>query len=82
MRAMRRLGITTGLLVMALLPLAAAVSAQPAASTAVPVAIAQPVAAFRPIGSGAAILPESGLLILVGGGLMGLGAVVRRTTRT
>ena len=65
---------------MALLPVAAAVSAEPAPPAVVPVAIAQPIAAFR-VGS-AAILPESGLLILIGTGLMGLAAIVRRATRT
>jgi hypothetical protein len=66
----------------ALLPLAAAVSAEPAAPPAVPVAITQPLAAIGPFGSGTALLPESGLLLLVGTGLMGLAAIVRRTTRT
>jgi hypothetical protein len=79
MRAMRRLGTTAGLVIMALLPVAAAVSAEPATTAAAPVAIVHPIAAFR-VGSGA-ILPESGLLILIGTGLLGLAAIVRRATR-
>lgn len=81
MRAMRRAGATAGLLITAMLPVAAAVSAEPA--TPSPVAIAQPLAAIAPLGSSETpLLPESGLLLLVGTGLMGLAAVVRRTTRT
>jgi hypothetical protein len=51
-----------------------------------PVAIAQPLAAMdrAPLvatpGSGA-MLPESGMLVLVGSALLGLGLVVRKTTR-
>jgi hypothetical protein len=83
MRAMRRAGLTAGLLMTAMLPLAAAVSAQPAAPTPVPVAITQPLVAMGPLASGRTpLLPESGLLVLVGTGLMGLAAIVRRTTRT
>lgn len=68
----------------ALLPLAAAVSAEPAAAPSpVPVAITQPLAAMGPLASGRTpLLPESGLLMLIGSGLMGLAAIVRRTTRT
>jgi hypothetical protein len=73
-----------GLLMVALLPVAAAVSAEPATTPApVPMAIAQPLgalgtAAGGPIGG--AMLPESGLMVLVGTGLLGLAAVLRRTT--
>jgi hypothetical protein len=83
MRAMRRAATTTGLLIVALLPVAAAVGAEPAASTPVPVAIAQPLGAISSemVPGNAPILPESGLLILVGTGLMGLAAIVRRTTK-
>jgi hypothetical protein len=83
MRAMRRVVTTTGLLMMALLPVAAAVSAEPA-PTPVPVAIAQPLGTggAEILGRRVPVLPESGLLVLVGTGLMGLGAIVRRTTRT
>lgn len=78
---MRRAGITTGLLMVALLPVAAAVSAEPS-TTPAPVAIAQPLVTIGPFGAGGApVLPESGLLVLVGSGLMGLAAIVRRATR-
>ena len=83
MRAMRRAVTTAGLLIMALLPVAAAVSAEPATSTQVPVAIAQPLGTLgTEMLPQTPILPESGLLILVGSGLMGLAAIVRRTTKT
>jgi hypothetical protein len=84
-RGIRRVATTTGFLVLGLLPVAAAASpdAPPPTTTAVPVAIAQPVTlpAFtsdrlRPV------LPETGLMMLVGSGLLALAAVVRRTTRT
>jgi hypothetical protein len=75
--------MTAGLLVVALLPVAAAVSAEPTAPPQVPVAIAQPLAVLGPLGSSdRPMLPESGLLMLVGTALMGLAAIVRRTTRT
>jgi hypothetical protein len=67
----------------ALLPLTAAVSAQPADQSSMRVALTQPLGAAGPLGAWhARVLPEPGLLMLVGGGLMGLGALVRRTTRT
>ena len=84
MRAMRRATTTAGLLMIALLPVAAAVSAEPAGQTPVPVAIAQPLGTMgtEMLAATTPILPESGLLILVGTGLMGLAAIVRRTTKT
>jgi hypothetical protein len=83
MRAMRRAGITTGLLILAMLPAAAAVPVQPATSPQVPVAIAQPLVTVGPFGRGAApLLPESGLIALIGTGLFGLAAIVRKTTKT
>lgn len=73
--------MTMGLLMMALLPVTAAVSAEPT-TTPAPVAIAQPLVTIGPFGTGGApLLPESGLLVLVGSGLMGLAAIVRRTTK-
>jgi hypothetical protein len=85
--------LTAGVLVAALLPMAAAMPADapPAPplepSSRVPVAIAQPLAAMdtgvlvsMPTTKGPARLPESGMLVLVGSALMGLAAVVRRTT--
>jgi len=84
MRAMRRAGTTAGLLIMALLPVAAAIAAEPASSTPMPVAIAQPLSAIGAeiVPGDTPILPESGLLMLVGTGLIGLAAIVRRTTKT
>jgi hypothetical protein len=69
---------------MAFLPVAAAVSAEPSSQSPVPVAIAQPLAAIGPelMPSDTPILPESGLLVLVGSALMGLAAIVRRTTKS
>jgi hypothetical protein len=89
MRGLRNLIATTGLLVMALLPMVAAVSpeaAPPARDRALPVAIAQPLAAVDGLpmvtvgGKGFAMLPEPGMLVLVGAALLGLAAIVRRTT--
>ena len=84
MRGVRRVATTAGFLVLALLPVAAAVSPDAVPPTTVPVAIAQPIAAMPliPIAASGRILPEPGLLVLVGTGLMGLAAIVRRTTRT
>jgi hypothetical protein len=50
----------------------------------VPVAIAQPLGAISPeiVPSDTPILPEAGLLVLVGTALMGLAAIVRRTTKS
>jgi hypothetical protein len=53
-----------------------------------PVAIAQPLGAMdggplvavRPNARAHAMLPEAGLLVLVGAGLLGLASIVRRTT--
>ena len=94
MRDLRRVMTTASLLIVALMPLLAAVpreDAVPAAAalppSRVPVAIAQPLAAIdRPLvgmpAQGAqAMLPESGLLVLVGSALLGLASVVRRTTK-
>jgi hypothetical protein len=73
------------LLLLALLPVAAAVSPEAIPPSRGPIAVAQPLAA---LGRGASVtsassatLPESGLLVVVGGGLMGLAALVRRTGR-
>ena len=76
--------MTAGLLIMALLPVAAVVSAEPSSQAQVPVAIAQPLGAMGSeiVPSDTPILSESGLLMLVGTGLMGLGAIVRRTTKS
>jgi hypothetical protein len=91
MRGIWKLTIRTALLAVALLPMIAAVS--PEAATTVPdssvsVAIAQPLAAMdvAPIvavprrGKSNPMLSESGMLVLVGSSLLGLAALVRRTT--
>jgi hypothetical protein len=73
---------TAGFLVLALLPVAAAVSPDAPDPAAVPVAITQPVTmSLLPTHEGRGVLPESGLLVLVGSALMGLAAIVRRTTK-
>lgn len=84
MRGIRRAATTAGFLVMALLPVAAAVSPDPAPPSTVPVAITQPLGnlATGLAPAGAPVLPESGLIVLVGSGLLGLAALMRRTTRT
>lgn len=80
---MRRAATTTGLLILALLPVAAAISPDATAPPQLPVAIAQPIAGVPLPGAGSTPwLPEPGLLVLVGSGLMGLAAIVRKTTRT
>jgi hypothetical protein len=88
---MRKLMIATALLAMALLPMIAAVSPEAATAardSSVSVAIAQPLAAMdgAPIvavsrrDKSNPMLPESGMLVLVGSSLLGLAALVRRTT--
>ena len=86
MRAVRRLGMTIGLMVVALLPVAAAISPDAPSPADMPMAITQPLAVLPggPLGGnagGAGVLPESGLIVLVGTALLGLASVVRRTTR-
>jgi hypothetical protein len=70
--------------VLALLPVAAAVSPDAVPPAQVPVAIAQPIASMPLMSARASgrLLSEPGLLVLVGTGLMGLAAIVRRSTRT
>jgi hypothetical protein len=81
MRGMRRITTTAGLLVLALLPIGAAVSPQAAAPTPVPVAITQPLMTASPFfHSASPVLPESGLILMAGAGLLGLAAVVRKVT--
>ena len=82
---MRRAGVITGFLTMALTSAAAALATEPALPVAAAVATAQPLGAFVSGPSGVlgdAVPPDTGLLLLVGGGLVGLGAIVRRATRT
>jgi hypothetical protein len=75
--------ITTGLLVLALLPVAAAVSSETAVPTLAAVVITRPFTGATTVLSTGAIPPrltESGWLLLIGGGLMALGVAVRRAT--
>ena len=80
---MRRAATTIGVLVVALLPMMAAVSPEAASALEVPVAITQPVANIaKVIGkSTTPVLPEARMIMLVGSGLLGLGTLVRRSTR-
>jgi hypothetical protein len=91
MHRLRRVLMPAGLLMVAMLPLLAVVSStdgapppgEPPAQAGVPVAIAQPLVAIdRPLMTAGEqpLIPESGMLILVGSALLGLASVVRRTT--
>ena len=82
---------TIGLLSIALLPTIAAVPPEPPASSRdarMPVAIAQPLGAIKSAAiirtpashERKAVLPEPGMLVLVGSALLALAAVVRKTT--
>ena len=84
MRAMGKVEVTAGLLVIALLPVAAAVPAEPTLPSEVPVAITQPLGAMGTdlLARDGSALPESELLMLVGTGLMGLAAILGRTMRS
>ena len=84
MRGIWRRAATAGLLVLALLPVAAAVSSETAVPTLAAVAIAQPftrASTLLPIGAIPPRLTESGWLLVIGGGLMALGIAMRRVTR-
>lgn len=75
----------TGFLGLATLPSATTTAVSPHRSPqplpVMPVAIAQPVAVgSAPLPLWSPRLSEAGLLLLVGTGLLGLGAIVRRTT--
>ena len=68
----------------ALLPVTAAVSTDTTRTPEAPVAITQPVGYFGTLLGyvpASPVLPESGLIMLVGTALLGLGSVVRRSTR-
>jgi hypothetical protein len=88
MRGMWRLITTTALLTLVLLAMVAAVSPDaitPALDSAMPVAIVQPLATTPLVSmprqdKSNPMLPESGMLVLVGTSLLGLAALVRRTT--
>jgi hypothetical protein len=89
MRRMRRTIRTAALLGLALWPAMAAVSRDTVPPSRMPVAISQPLVAMSDSGPLVPITPgprepflsETGMLVLVGSGLLGLAAVVRRTTR-
>jgi len=69
---------------MALLPVAATVSTNAATPDEIPVAITQPIghiSGARGPSSATPVLPETGMMMLVGSGLLGLGTIVRRSTR-
>jgi hypothetical protein len=89
---MRRVLTTTVFLCVVLMSMVAAVSPEATKSaidSQMPVAIAQPLAAMNgaPLAAvsrqqGAApLLPEPGLMVLVGSALLGLGSLVRRNTK-
>ena len=81
---MRRTALTMGVLLLALLPVTAAVSTDAATPDEIPIAITQPIghitSAFS-TSTGAPLLPDTGMMVLVGSGLLGLATVVRRSTR-
>ena len=84
-RSVRRTALTIGVLIVALLPVTAAVSSEEVRQPDAPVAVTQPVgniAQFLGRTAATPVLPESGLIMLVGSGLLGLGTIVRRSTRT
>lgn len=88
MRGITRLIVTIGLLGIASVPVIAAVPPEPPASPLdahIPMAIAQPLGARAPVlrtpvAERTAMLPEPGMLVLVGSALLGLAAIVRKTT--
>ena len=84
MRSMRRAAMTISVFVLALLPATAAVSPEAASAQDVPVAITQPVGNIAKVlgrRSPAPLLPDAGMILLAGSCLLGLGAIVRRSTR-
>ena len=87
MRRRKDVAMTAGLLVLIMWGVAAAVSPDPALvrvapvtgrQTAPPLAVAQPVVLPATLRA-APILGDSGMLLLVGSGLIALAALVRRT---
>jgi len=72
-----------GIVVMALLAITAAVSTA-ATPDEIPVALTQPIGhlsgAFG-AAAGVPVLPETAMMMMVGSGLLGLGAVMRRSGR-
>ena len=74
---------TAGVLLVALLPAMAAVTPEAATAPEVPVALTQPIGRIAQVFVPPSIspVPESAMIMLVGSGLMGLGMIVRRSTR-
>lgn len=70
-----------GLLMVALLPMTAAIAADSEPPDIMLIAITQPIAVVPGSGLTARTLPEPGLILLVGSGLLGLASVVRRYDR-
>jgi hypothetical protein len=81
MRGSLRIVLVGGLLVQVLFALTAAVSPDRPEPPVTAVALAQPVVVPVAAWQSKPILHESGLLILVGGGLLGLSVLVRKTTK-
>jgi hypothetical protein len=83
MRAVRRLGLLTFLMLLAMLPAAAAMSPVDANTADIPLAVSQPMV----VGVPAVTSPMTGalsdprVLAVVGTGLMGLASFVRRMTK-
>lgn len=84
MRAVRRVGITTLFMLVALLPAAAAMSTSAdRQQPEVALSIAQPLSGLTTVGAFGSrdITSTPGLLLLVGSALIGLASIVRRTTK-
>jgi hypothetical protein len=81
MRRIRRTVMTMGVLVVALLPVTAAVSTDAATPDEIPVAITQPIGHLASaFGTSGPVLPETAMMMIAGTGLLGLGTIVRRST--
>ena len=83
MRAARRLGLLTFLMLLAMLPAAAAMSPAGTTTADIPMAVTQPMVVGLPAVHSpmADALSAPGILAVVGTGLMGLASIVRRITR-
>lgn len=80
-QGIRRTGIIVKLLLLAL-PIAAVASLDAATPTAVPVALTEPLTTpLMSVAREHRLLSDSGLLMLMGSGLLGLAAIVRRTSK-
>jgi len=85
---MRRVITIAALLTLTIVPVAAALSWVTVAASPMPAASAEPVTAVRLESLGEAavtrqpVLPPSGMLMLVGSGLLGLAFILGATTKT